>query len=380
MIQTLLSRSKSIKSAKKLEHDTPYFLINKKEIKSNLTQFKKFFPGADIFYAMKANSETEVLKIIHGLGAGFEVASVGELELVKAIQVPAKDIIYGTAVKSAEAIKEFFDYGVDTYAFDSLQELEKISANAPGSKVYVRMRAMDSGSVFRFSEKFGAELDDLAPLLIRAKELGLVPYGISFHVGSQAGNPLAWAQSLQLLGGVMNTLLKHDIKVEILDIGGGYPCNYASTEEEITLKEISKHIYKAYKELPYQPRLLLEPGRGIIASAAVLVAEVIAKVERSNGTWLFLDAGVYNALFETMAYQGSTRYHISSMRHSYNSGEKMYSLAGPTGDSPDVISREAHLPEDMDVGDKLIFHSVGAYSMSVVTSFNGFHKPEVHVV
>lgn len=377
MIQTLLSRAKVVK---KLDFDTPYFLINKKEIKKNLQEFKKLFPGADIFYAMKANSEKEVLKIIHELGAGFEVASAGELELVKAIKVPAKDIIYGTAVKPAEAIKEFFDYGVDTYAFDSLQELEKIAANAPGSKVYARMRAMDSGSVFRFSEKFGAELDDLVPLLLRAKELGLKPYGISFHVGSQAGNPLAWAQSLQLLGGAMNTLLKHDIKLEIIDIGGGYPCHYASTEQEVTLKEISKHIYKAYKELPYQPRLVLEPGRGVIATAGTLVAEVIAKVERANGTWLFLDAGVYNALFETMAYQGATRYHISSMRHSFNSGEKMYSLAGPTGDSPDVISREAHLPEDMDVGDKLIFHSVGAYSMSVVTSFNGFPKPEVHVV
>ena len=329
---------------------------------------------------MKANSERGVLETVNRAGCGFEVASLGELELLKKIKVPPKDIIYGAAVKPAEAIKKFSKYGVNVFAFDSMSELEKIAANAPRSKVYARMRVIDAGSVFKFSEKFGADKEEISVLLVRAKELGLKPYGISFHVGSQAGNPRAWSQTLDVIGSVMTNLLKYDIKIEIIDIGGGYPCYYASSEEELTLQEIAEHVHHAYEKLPYKPKLILEPGRGVIATSAILVAKIIAKVERSNGTWLFLDAGVYNALFETMAYQGSTRYHVSSMRHSFNSGKKMYSVAGPTGDGPDVISREAHLPEDIEVGDKLIFHSVGAYSMSVVTSFNGFHKPAVHYV
>jgi ornithine decarboxylase len=377
MIESKLGRSKTIKN---LKFETPYFLISKGEIRKKLQEFKKCFPKSKVFYAMKANSERGVLEAVHKAGGGFEVASLGELELLKKLKVPAKDIIYGSAVKPAEAIKKFFHYGVNVFAFDSMQELEKIAANAPGSKVYARMRAVDAGSVFKFSEKFGAEVSEIAPLLIRAKELNLTPYGISYHVGSQAGNPLAWSQSLEVVGTIMNNLLRAGIKIEIVDIGGGYPCFYASSEEKIALQDIAEQVQRAYEKLPYKPKLILEPGRAIVATSAILIAKVIARVERSNGTWLFLDAGVYNALFETMAYQGSTRYHVTSLRHSFNSGEKMYSLAGPTGDSPDVISREAHLPEDVEVGDSLVFHDVGAYSMAVVSGFNGFPKPAVHFI
>jgi ornithine decarboxylase len=377
MLLPALANSKSLKS---LGGKTPFFFVSKKEIKNNLHKFKKCFPNSQIYYAMKANGEKKILEAVHKFGSGFEVASVGELRWLKEIKVPSKKIIYGTAVKSAESIREFHKYGVNIFAFDSMAELEKIAANAPKSRVYVRIKAVDSGSVFRFSEKFGAERDEIVSLLLRAKQLGLVPYGISFHVGSQAGNPLAWSQTLEVLGPLMVTLKKQDITLEIIDIGGGFPCHYASSEEEVTLEEIAKHVMSAYKKLPYRTKLIVEPGRAIVATAAILIAKVIARIERPNGTWLFLDAGVYNALFETMAYQGSTRYHITSMRHSYNTGEKMFSIAGPTGDSPDVITREAHLPDDVAVGDNLVFHSVGAYSMSVVTTFNGFRKPAVFVL
>jgi ornithine decarboxylase len=377
MLKSLLSRSRLVKN---LRYKTPCFVIAKKEIAKNYLEFEKRFPGSGIFYAMKANSETAVLETVYSLGGGFEAASVGELNLLKLLNIPPDRIIFGTAVKSAESIKTFHEYGVSIFAFDAFSELEKIAANAPGAKVYARMSVNDAGSVFKFSEKFGADINTLAPLLLRAKELGLVPYGISFHVGSQAGNPMAWSQAILTLRPVVQTLEAAGIKLEILDIGGGYPCNYPSVEEEITLKEIAKHIHTALKKLPYQPKLFLEPGRGIVATSSVLITEIIARVERGQNTWLFLDAGVYNALFETMAYQGSTRYKVTSQRHSFSAGEKMFALAGPTGDSPDVITREAHLPEDMEVGDRLIFHNVGAYSMSVTSTFNGFQKPAVHVI
>jgi len=103
-------------------------------------------------------------------------------------------------------------------------------------------------------------------------------------------------------------------------------------------------------------------------------------VERGAATWLFLDAGVYNGLFETMAYQGSTRYRITSLRPSLNSGEMMFALAGPTGDSPDIITREALLPGDIQVGDKLVIHDVGAYSLVCTSPFNGFPKPSVYLI
>lgn len=365
-------------SIEKFSCKTPFFVFSKEEITKKLKEFEDCFPGVVICYAMKANSEPEILKTIASTGTKFEVASVYELEMLKKIKVSPDKIIYGTSVKPVSGIKEFYDFGVDTYAFDSYPELEKIALVAPGAKVYVRERVSDAGSVFKFSEKFGTDNANIVPLLKRAKELKLKPCGISFHVGSQASNPMAWAHALSNLHDALTELKKLDIGIDFINLGGGFPCSYASSEREIDLKTIAHHTLKAYKKLPYQPGLVAEPGRWIIAQAGILVTSVIARVERNGYNWLFLDAGVYNALFETMAYQGSTRYRITSLRPSYSSGELMFSLAGPTGDSPDIITREALLPQDMEVGDKLVFHSVGAYSLVTSNRFNGFPKPDVY--
>jgi ornithine decarboxylase len=363
-----------------LQLQTPYFLFSKERIFLKYKEYEKYFPNAQIQYAMKANSEKEVLESFNKLGSGFEVASIYELNMLKEINVSPEKIIYGSAVKPQEHIKEFFDYGVNRFAFDSFSELDKIAAVAPGSRVYVRMAANDSGSVFRFSEKFGTSKENIVPLLLHAKEIGLQPYGISFHVGSQASNPKAWAEALGHLKEPMEHLDKLGIKIEMINLGGGYPCRYASSENEITLQEISEYIYEQYNQLPYKPKVMIEPGRGLIATTSVLVAKIIGKIERNESTWLFLDAGVYDALYEAMAFQGSTRYRVTTMRRSYDAGEMLFALAGPTGDSADVITREALLPRDVQVGEKLVFHDVGAYSLVVSSQFNGFPKPAVHFV
>ena len=363
-----------------LPYQTPFFLFSKKKILNNFQQFKKLFPNPSIHYAMKANSEFEVLRTLSDAGCGFEVASKYELDILKKLKVLPEKIIYGTSVKPVSHIKEFYDYGVDRFAFDSFPEIEKIAEVAPHSRVYVRTIANDSGSVFKFSEKFGTDQASIIPLLLRAKELGLHPYGISFHVGSQASDKEAWASVLASLRSTIDDLREVGIKLDILDLGGGYPCKYASSENVPSLQEIAEQTLKQYKKLSYKPKLILEPGRGMIADTGIAVAKVIARIERRGSTWLFLDLGVYNGLFETMAYQGSTRYQITSMRKIGDAGESLFELAGPTGDSPDVITREALLPKDTDVGDKLIIHNVGAYSLSVTSKFNGFPKPEVYFI
>jgi ornithine decarboxylase len=364
----------------KFERETPFFLFSRDGILEKYKKFQECFPGADIHFAMKANSESEVLRVLTDAGSGFEVASVHELELLKEHNVAPEKIVYGTSVKPISHIKEFVAYGVDRFSCDSSPELEKIAAAAPGSQVYIRMNVNDAGSVFKFSEKFGTDRPNVVPLMKRAVDLGLRPYGISFHVGSQASNPHAWAEAIESLVEPLDELKESGITIDIINLGGGFPCTYDSTIKEITLEEIAEHTYAAYKKLPYHPKLILEPGRGIIADAGVLIADVIGRIERRENTWLFLDAGVYNGLFEAMAYQGSTRYKVRSIRTSYNAGETLFALAGPTGDTPDVITREALLPSDMDVGDRLIFYSAGAYSTVCTSTFNGFPKPDVHFI
>lgn len=361
-------------------HETPFFTFSKEKIKNKFLEFQKYFQASEVHYAMKANSEIEILQTLLNVDCGFEVASVYELQMLKELNVAPEKIVYGTSVKPAAHIKEFYKYGVDRFAFDSFSELEKIAAAANGSRVFVRVRVNDTASVFKFSEKFGAETENIIPMLKRAKELGLKPYGISFHVGSQSSNPLAWANGLNNICKLIEDLKKEGIIIDAINIGGGFPCKYVSCENDFSLKEIAENIFEEYKKFPYQPKLIVEPGRGIIAETGILVTSVIAKVERKENTWLFLDAGVYNGLFEAMAYQGSTRYRISRLRKEHDSGKKLFALAGPTGDSPDVITREVSLPSDTEVGDKLIIHDVGAYSLSVTSQFNGFPKPSVFYI
>jgi ornithine decarboxylase len=370
----------STHTIKALAHETPFFLFSRKRLLERLAQFHRSFPDASIHYALKANSEPEIICTLAKVGCGFEAASKYELHMLQEARVPPDKIIYGTSVKPASHIREFFEYGVDRFAFDCPSELEKIAAAAPNSRVYARIVVNDAGSVFKFSEKFGADKATAVSLLRRARELGLTPYGLSFHVGSQARNASAWGAGLADIAEVMTELQGLGIELEALNLGGGFPCHYASSEYVPDLCEVAQHTRERYAALPYRPRLILEPGRAIVAEAGVLVASVIARVSRGNHTWLFLDAGVYNGLFEAMAYQGSTRYPIESVRLSNALGEALFALAGPTGDSPDVITREALLPADTDVGDRLIIRNAGAYSLSVASTFNGFPRPAVHFV
>lgn len=363
-----------------LPHQTPYFVFSKKRIKDSYASFKTYFPGASIHFAMKANSELPILELLKDEGAGFEVASKYELDMLKKLNVKPEKILYGTSVKPTSHIKEFYDYGVRMYAFDSIPELEKIAEHAPQSKVIIRLVVNDAGSVFNFSEKFGTTKNNLVPYLVKAKELGLRPYGISFHVGSQASNPRAWSEALEIIAVAMKELQENNIELDVINLGGGFPCQYESSSIVPTLEEIANHTYTTYNKMPYQPALILEPGRGLVAHTGVTVATVIGRIERPQSAWLFLDAGVYNAFFEAMAYQGSTRYPISSMRTSFDSGEMIFAVSGPSGDSPDILTREALLPKDIAVGDKVIIHNTGAYSLVCTSPFNGFPKPDVFYI
>jgi ornithine decarboxylase len=360
-------------------NETPFFVFSAERIAKQYSEFEKQFPGARIHYAVKANAEPELLALLDRLGSGFEVASRYELRLLKALNVVPEKIIYGASVKPSDHIKEFAEYGVDRFACDSFPEVDKIAKAAPGARVYARVTVDDAASVFRFSHKFGIDRTEAVSLLSHARRLGLIPYGLSFSVGSQSSDAEAWARAILHVGSVLAELREIGMPAEVLNIGGGFPCDYLSSASHISLAQIAEQVQKACRELPYLPAIILEPGRGIVGPAGSLVTSVIARVERRGKIWLFMDVGVYGGLFETMAYQGSTRYRVKCLQDPAGL-ERPFSIAGPTGDAPDVIAHDALLPVNTDVGDKLVFHDVGAYSLVTASPFNGFPRPGVHFV
>src|SRR5204863_6485432 len=126
----------------------------------------------------------------------------------------------------ASHVASTYSAGVRLYAADSAAEINKIAASAPGAGVVVRVSVDDTHSRFPLSSKFGAPLDDAVQLLLHARNNGLTPSGITFHVGSQCTDSSAWAKAVVALHPLLCELKRCDIELELLDIGGGFPARY----------------------------------------------------------------------------------------------------------------------------------------------------------
>jgi ornithine decarboxylase len=369
-----------IEAVRLVNHQTPFFFTSKAVLEYNYKTFTKLFDNCEVYYAVKANADPKILEYLAILGSGFEAASSYEIELLLKLGVKPSKIIYGTSIKPVEHIKYAKSNGIDRFAADSKEEVEKIAKVAPDSKVYIRVVVDDTGSVFTFSERFGAPIENLKSLVMLTKKLGLKTYGVSFHVGSQATNENRWSNALSMIRPIIEDLTARKIKLDVIDIGGGFPVVYYNHQNVPHLPEITSNIRNSLHMLPYIPKIIMEPGRGIVASTTVLVTTVISRTVRGGKVWLCLDAGIYNALYEAMVHQGLTQYHVHPFSPQRRSTKKMHAtLAGPTGDSLDIIAREVELPAYIQVGDKLIFENAGAYTVTMASPFNGFPKPELYI-
>jgi ornithine decarboxylase len=230
------------------------------------------------------------------------------------------------------------------------------------------------------SERFGTPASTLEDLVHYAKELGLKLYGLSFYVGSQAAHANMWAKGLHTIKPVIESLYKQGIMLEAINIGGGFPVHYDNHQDAPELKKIVVEIHNVLHTLPYIPKIIMEPGRAIVATSTILVAEVIARNDRAGKPWLCLDAGIYNALYEAMIHQGSTGFPVRMLNEPTEPVEMAsFTLAGPTGDSLDVIAKNVPLPAYIDVGDRLVFEHAGAYTLALASRFNGFPEPPLYI-
>lgn len=363
-----------------LEYQTPYFLYDLEKVKRNYQKFQSALKKAQIFYAIKANAEPAVLHTLDKLGAGFEIASYNELKYLHRLGIETHKILYSNPVKPADQIKGAFSLGVNKFAFDTVYELDKIAENAPGANVYLRFVVNDRDSTFPLSKKFGAEPQDAVSLMQYARNLGLAPYGLTFHVGSQSTNPRTWEAAIQDAGDVMRQLDEQGIRLKMLDIGGGFPADYG--EDIPSLVAIGMMVNRAVKNyIPYTVEIAAEPGRAMVADTAVLVTSVMGKAERGNKHWLYLDVGAFNGMMEPLETENHFRYPLTTSIDSKRLKEHgTFTLTGPTCDTQDTLFYDIHLPRDLTIGDRIYIHSAGAYTSSYASSFNGFGPPKSYVI
>lgn len=356
---------------------TPFLACDLRLVADRVRDFRTALPGVHPFFAVKCNSVPQILRTMQEAHAGFEVASCGELRTLQSLGVDPANVLYSNTVKPAGHVWEAAQAGLWRFAFDSEGELNKIARHAPGSAVYVRVRVDDSSSVFPLSRKFGAEFHEARALLQMARKMGLRPYGVTFHVGSQCTSPSSYVQAIASSGRLMRQLTRDGIKLEMLNIGGGFPARYCDPVP--TIEQVGAAITAACEQyLPYRPTLVAaEPGRHLTAETAVMAATVLGREERNGEEWLYLDVGAYNGLMETQQTVGQWRYPLWSSRADHALMPHVpFTITGPTCDSSDTMFFGTPLPVTMAEGDRLYIASTGAYTLSYASSFNGFPPPE----
>jgi ornithine decarboxylase len=351
---------------------TPYLLVDQDVIREKAALMGKNIRNSRVFYAIKANADRQVLELLNAMGMGFEIASEGELEMVASLGVEPERIITSNTMKGPKFLESATQYGMRYFAFDSDDEVDKLARHAPGSSVYVRLSVPNEGSEWPLSKKFGVDMNDASELLVKARDRGLNPAGVTFHVGSQCNNIFNWDTATELARELWEEVDKRGIRLSMLNIGGGYPVRY--TKEVADIETIEKRIDDLIqKKFPRDTEVFIEPGRAVVGDAGVFVATVTGRAKRGDENWLYIDVGVFSGLMES----------VGGIKYAYVTGKgdkkKKWILAGPSCDSFDVIEHDVELSEP-EVGSRFLILSAGAYTTSYASTFNGFSVPKTILI
>lgn len=360
------------------ELETPNIVINLNTIKKNYIKLRDSFPYAHIYYAMKANPGEPVLKMLAEMGSNFDIASRYELDKILSLNVEPHRLSYGNTIKKPRDIKYFYEKGVRVFATDSKDDLKAIAENAPGSKVYVRVLVETSATAdWPLSRKFGCHPDMAYDLIVLARDLGLVPYGISFHVGSQQRDIGQWNDAIAKTKYLYTSLEEEEgIKLAMINMGGGFPASYVDPTNDLSeyASEITRYLTDDFGD--DIPEIILEPGRSLVGDSGILTSEVILTSRKNNtalSRWVYIDAGKFNGLIETL--DEAIKYPIVTNKDEKGVKESEVIIAGPTCDSMDIMYENAKykLPTTLKSGDKIYWLSTGAYTSTYASvEFNGF--------
>ncbi len=362
------------------QHGTPLFVIDHEALRKAYREFRKYLPRVQVYYAVKANPDAEIVRTLFKAGASFDVASMPEFMIVyqNIKHLPAKErqqwiwdkIIYANPTKPTDTLEQLNKYK-PLVTFDNLEEIQKIKRHAPTAGLALRLKVPNTGAMVELSSKFGASPGEAVDLILAADRAGLTVEGISFHVGSQTTNFENYVQSLNLTANVFKEAQDRGYtKMNLLDIGGGFPAPYDSSVRPF--RELAKVINTEIERLfPKHIQVLAEPGRFLVATAGLSVASVIGKAVRDGKTCYYINDGVYHT------YSGVIFDHCKYPVKAFKKGPtQICSVFGPTCDALDVVSMAENLP-NLERGDLVYSTNIGAYSHASATYFNGFPPAKV---
>jgi ornithine decarboxylase len=273
-----------------------------------------------------------------------------------------------------------YQRGVRHFAFDSRDQVDNLAANAPGSRVYLRLYTSNKGSKLDLSKRLGVHHADAPELLTYAAQSGLEPFGLTFHVGSQCSEIQNWETGIR----VAARLFERFSSLDTLNLGGGFPVPY--NESVVSLDQINHTIQAALADsFPRRPRLWVEPGRFLMGPAAMIGASVTQVEDRKPVARAVVDMSLFTGLMEKLEFKDGFEYPIETDAEGKNGS---YTLLGPTCDGEDVLAVEIPLPRlhvdhrNPRAGSRIFIGNTGAYTLEYSPidrphGFNGARVPSV---
>jgi ornithine decarboxylase len=361
---------------------SPCLVVDLEVVSDNYRAFERALPDSSIYYAVKANPAPEILALLTSLGSSFDCASVQEIGMALASGAGPERISFGNTIKKERDIALAFELGVRLFAVDCHEEVDKVSRAAPGAKVFCRVLTDGEGAEWPLSRKFGCVPQMAVDVLVYAHQLGLEACGVSFHVGSQQTDLDAWDRALEDAKRVFDKLLQQGIRLELVNMGGGFPTKYL--RDVPTAHAYGRSIGDALRRHFGNsiPKTIIEPGRGMVGNAGVLKTEVVLVSRKSDDDdkrWVFLDVGKFGGLAETM--DEAIRYRLTAPGEEGEKGPCI--VAGPTCDSADVLYERTpyDLPLTLTVGDEILIEGTGAYTTTYsAVAFNGFEPLRAYAI
>jgi diaminopimelate decarboxylase len=364
---------------------TPLYVYSATAIRERYRILERAFHHVrhTLCYSVKANSNLSILRLLAGMGAGFDIVSGGELERVRKAQKKAlKKIVFSGVGKTAAELELALHSGILLFNVESEGELELLAACAAKlrktANIALRVNPDVPAETHPYistglrEHKFGVPIGSARELCRRAAQHKYLRVaGVSLHIGSQIGDVAPFHLALERTVDLVLQLIADKHKIQFIDAGGGLGISYSSASP-IDFSELAHRYAEAITEpflkmkKPF-PHLLLEPGRSIIAPAGALVTRVLYLKRNGNKRFTIVDAAM-NDLIRPSLYQA--RHEITPVTFTKDRSERIQAdVVGPVCESGDFLARDAMLPE-LTQGENLCVLDAGAYGMSLASNYN----------
>jgi len=353
------------------QHGSPLLILDCDQLVKQFDALSAALPGVKLYYAIKSLPHPAAIQTLDALGAGFDIASSGEIELLRAQSTRARQTIHTHPIKRDADIRDALRFGCTTFVVDNVWELEKFVDYRHRVGLLVRVSFPNPNTPIDLSRKFGCREDEVSILVQKAQSLGLHVKGLSFHAGSQCPDSGNHVHAIEQCTKIINDIYQSSGKLlSILDIGGGFPIEYM--QPIMHIENFCAPIRQALNKLPEHVQIIAEPGRYLSAPAMKAVSSVMGKAKRGDTCWYYLDDGIYGS------YSGQLFDHVTYPLTIFSDikAKEQAVLAGPTCDSIDVIAEQINI-SPLSIGDIVVGHQMGAYTSATSTQFNLFDKAKI---